>query len=430
MVIDGVNAGSPRHPVVNVSFLFKRIKNLYNTAAASEKVGCKNPAAIYPFMSNISPIEFPEQGKVEGELLVALARDRSTPARRALVEAVTEIPEAADALTSQRERKLMFDILRRLVHEAEMVVRRTISLRLSEMEDAPRDLVRVLANDKIEIAYPILTKSGALDDDDLIEIIEHRTFEHQLAVSIRSNISESVSDALVDTGDKNVIKCLLQNTTSEISRSTMEYLVEQSEREDIFRDPLVRRQDLGKDLAERMFLWVSQSLREVIVKDWDLDERTVERLITDAGKRNWQDTDTVEERQNKAQKLAEALDEQGLLSQESMMRILRNGDVALFVAMFGRFTKLEDGFVKRILFDPSGRALAAACISSGIDEEGFRTIYGFARKARSPANKGRRDFQEALYYYARTPTEAANDIVKRWQEHPDPTGMWDLGIPQ
>lgn len=381
-------------------------------------------------MSNANAIEFQEHGKIEGEILVALARDRSAPARRALVEAVTEIPEATDEGTSQRERKLMFDILRRLVHEAEMVVRRTISVRLSEMDDAPRDLVRVLANDKIEIAYPILTKSGALEDDDLAEVIEHRTFEHQLAVAIRSNISETVTDALVDTGDKNVIKCLLQNTTSEISRATMEYLVEQSEREDIFREPLVRREDLGKDLAERMYLWVSQSLREAIVQDWDIDERTVERLITDAGKRSWKITDTAEERMSKAQSLAESLDEQGLLSQESMMRILRNGDVALFIAMFSRFTKLDDAFVKRILFDPGGRALAAACISADIDEEGFRLIYGFARKARPPANKGRRDYQEALYYYARTPTDAANNIVKRWREHPDPTGIWDLGIAQ
>ena len=379
-------------------------------------------------MSNVNSIEFQEQGKFENEILVALARDRSAPARRALVEALTEIPQAVDEKTSQRERKLMFDILRRLVHEAEMVVRRTISLRLSEMEDAPRDLVRLMANDKIEIAYPILTKSGVLEDSDLAEVIEHRTFEHQLAVAIRSNISETVSDTLVDTGDTNVIKCLLQNSTSQISRATMEYLVEQSEREDTFREPLVRRQDLGRDLAEKMFLWVSQSLRDVIVDDWDFDVRTVERLITDAGQRGWKDTDTAEERQSKAQELAESLDEQGLLSQESMMRILRNGDVALFIAMFSRITRLDDAFVKRIIFDPGGRALAAACISADIDEEGFRLIYGFARKARPTAKKERQSYQNALYYYARMPTDAANNIVKRWQDHPDPTGMWDLGL--
>ena len=379
-------------------------------------------------MSNANPIDFDGQGKIESDLLVALARDRSAPARRALVEAVTNLPEAEDEGTSQRERKLMFDILRRLVHEAEMVVRRTISIRLSEMDDAPRDLVRFLANDKIEIAYPILTKSRALEDEDLIEIIEHRTFEHQLAVAIRSNISESVSDSLVDTGDKNVIKCLLQNTTSQVSRATMEYLVEQSEREDIFREPLVRRKDLSADLAQRMFLWVSQSLREVIVKDWSLDEKTVDRLLQDAKQRSWKTSTNTEDQQSKAHQLAETLDEEGLMSQDSMLRVLRNGDVALFIAMFSRFTRLEEAFVKRILFDPAGRALAAACIAAGIDEAGFREIFGYARRARASSSRGRKDFQDALYYFAQTPTEAANNIVKRWQAHPNPTGMWDLGV--
>lgn len=379
-------------------------------------------------MRNANPIDFDGQGKTESELLVSLARDRSAPARRALVEAVTNLPEAEDEGTSQRERKLMFDILRRLVHDAEMVVRRTISIRLSEMDDAPRDLVRFLANDKIEIAYPILTKSSVLEDEDLIEIIEHRTFEHQLAVAIRSNISESVSDSLVDTGDKNVIKCLLQNTTSQVSRATMEYLVEQSEREDIFREPLVRRKDLGADLAQRMFLWVSQTLREVIVKDWALDEKTVDRLLQDAKQRSWKTSTNTEDQQSKAHQLAETLDEEGLMSQDSMLRVLRNGDVALFIAMFSRFTQLDEAFVKRILFDPAGRALAAACIAAGVDEAGFREIFGYARRARASSLRGRKDFQDALYYFAQTPTEAANNIVKRWQAHPNPTGMWDLGV--
>ena len=111
-----------------------------------------------------------------------------------------------------------------------------------------------------------------------------------------------------------------------------------------------------------------------------------------------------------------------------MLRILRNGDVALFIAMFSRLTRLEDSFVKRIIFDPSGRALAAACIAADIDETGFHQIYGFAQKAHLPSPKGRRIYQDALCYFAQTPTEAAAAIVKRWQSHPNLAGMWDLGI--
>lgn len=363
-----------------------------------------------------------------GEHLVALARDPSSAARRRLVDAVTELPSAGDDGTTKREREIMFDILRRLIHEAEMVVRRTVSLRLSEMSDAPRDLVRLLANDKIEIAYPILTKSGVLLDEDLIEVVKNRTFEHQLAVSIRSNLSETVSDSIVETGNKNVIKCLLQNTTAQITRATMEYLVEQSEREDIFRDPLVRRNDLDRDLAERMFGWVSQTLRRIIIDDWDLDEKTVNRLLAKSSQKEWGQESDAPERKSKARILAERLSGQGLLSPETLIRVLRNGDVALFTAMFGRLTGLKEPFVLRILYDIRGSALAAACKFAKLDKDAFREIYVFARQARKTAGDNERFLQRALQFYDRKTPIQIEEIVRHWQRHPDPTGMWDLGL--
>jgi uncharacterized protein (DUF2336 family) len=208
----------------------------------------------------------------------------------------------------------------------------------------------------------------------------------------------------------------------------MEYLVDQSEREDIFREPLVRRKDLGEDLAERMFLWVSQSLRQVIVNDWKLDDATVERLIDAADELSKANENSGAARQGKARQLAQMLDEEGLLDQDTILRILRNGDVALFIALFARMTRLDDSFVKRILFDPSGRALAAACIASRFDEAGFREIYAYAQKARPTAPRGRRDYQDALYYFSNATSEEASKIVERWQDHPNPAGMWDLGI--
>ena len=372
--------------------------------------------------------ESEDRERVAGEQLVALARDPSIAARRQLVDAVAELPSTGNDSTTKREREIMFDILRRLVHEAEMAVRRSVSMRLSEMPDAPRDLVRLLANDKIEIAYPILTKSGALLDEDLIEVVKNRTFEHQLAVAIRSNLSEAVSDSIVETENKNVIKCLLQNTTAQITRATMAYLVEQSEREDIFREPLVRRNDLDRDLAERMFGWVSQTLRQIIINDWNLDENTVNRLLVKTSQKEWGRESDAPERKSKARILAERLSEQGLLSPDTIIRVLKNGDVALFTAMFGRLTGLKEPFVLRILYDIRGTALAAACKFAKLDKEVFRAIYVFARQARKSQGSNQRYLQQALQFYDRkTPTQV-EEIVRRWQRHPNPTGMWDLGL--
>ena len=120
------------------------------------------------------------------------------------------------ARLSDRERALMADILTRLVGDFELAVRRMLSARLAERATVPRDLVVLLANDAIEVARPILFRSTVLGDDELIEIIHHRTLEHQLAIAMRQDLSARVSEALAGTENVDVITTLLQNAGAEI----------------------------------------------------------------------------------------------------------------------------------------------------------------------------------------------------------------------
>ena len=126
-------------------------------------------------MTNTSP---------DVEQLLALARDKTVASRQTLVETVSDLFFANEGVLSDRERALMTDILRQLIHDVEMSVRKALSERFSAQDGAPHDLVLALANDDIEVAHPILTDSQILQDIDLIEIIHHRTLEHQLAIAI------------------------------------------------------------------------------------------------------------------------------------------------------------------------------------------------------------------------------------------------------
>ena len=56
-----------------------------------------------------------------------------------------------------------------------------------------------------------------LQDSELIEIVHHRTLEHQLAIAMRRRVSAAVSDALVEEGSPDVIKTLLENPNAAIS---------------------------------------------------------------------------------------------------------------------------------------------------------------------------------------------------------------------
>src|SRR5690606_28310465 len=113
--------------------------------------------------------------------------------------------------------------LKKLIHDVAVPVRKALAERLAQVPSAPHDVIVALANDEIDIAQPILMRSEALLDVDLIEIIRHRTMEHQLAIAMRRNLSESVSGALVEAGSQDVIKTLLENPDARISEATMCY---------------------------------------------------------------------------------------------------------------------------------------------------------------------------------------------------------------
>lgn len=353
---------------------------------------------------------------VDTEHLFELARDKSAEGRNALAEAISDLTLESNRVLSERERALTFDILGRVIHEMEMSVRRTVATRLADMRDAPRDIVRLLASDDIEIAYPILTQSGVLLDADLIEIIRHRTLEHQLAIAIRHQVSEAVSDALVEANDENVISTLLSNQNAKISQSTMEYLVEESRRIDAFQEPILGRKDLDSKLVERMFLWVSAALRQTILEDWDLDPATVDALLEEATVNEVKSATRSSGPKTKAEELVCNLAEDEIVTSDLLLKALQDGEVTLFIGMLKQMTGLRTVLVNRIVFEPGGEGLAIVCRSLEMDKDTFADIFTLTRNARPAAAKTlQRDIRKIVSLYDRITLASAAEVVERWQ---------------
>ena len=92
----------------------------------------------------------------------------------------------------------MDDILTNLVDQMELTLRRALAEKLADTPSAPSSLITFLAQDEASVARPILLKSCLLRDEQLIEIVKHRTKEHQLCIAMRRNISELVSSSLIE----------------------------------------------------------------------------------------------------------------------------------------------------------------------------------------------------------------------------------------
>lgn len=363
--------------------------------------------------------------EVDAEHLLELAHRKSAEARTVLAQTVSDLFCGGGGSLTDRERSLMFDILRKIITDVEVRVRKALSEKLADLPEAPHDLIRSLANDTAEVAYPVLTRSRVLADRDLIEVIRNRTLEHQLAIALRFSVSEAVSEVLAETGEESVIETLLGNPNARISQSTLSYLVEQSRRVDRFREPLLRREELSPELAKRMFLWVSAALREHIIARYDLDEVVVDRLVQEAALEQLEEADDEEGEgtaEEIANELAGDLAEQFELDPEMLVQALAQGEVALFVGMFAGATGLRSGLIKRLLFEPGGEGLAIACKALGLDRDTFSRLFALSRAARPQhASAERAAAHRVLAFFERIPAKEARRVMERWKLDPEYT---------
>ncbi len=354
--------------------------------------------------------------------LYRLARERSDAGRKALVDAVSDLFFDDQQVLSDREKALMTDILRQIIHDVEMSVRVNLAERLAETKNAPHELVVLLANDEIEVAHPILLDSELLHDTDLIEIIHQRTLEHQLSIAMRKSINEDVTDALVETGSEDVVKTMLENSSARISKGTMEYLVYQSKRVDSYQNPLLQRPDLAPDLAKRMYWWVSAALRQHIVENYEVDLSEIDETIETAVH------DVIYESKEKEEKeeppipvvLAERLAESEAITPQLLVKVLRQGEIPLFEALFAKMTGLDVPLVRQLLFEPGGEALAMACKAAKIDKSNFASLFMLSRKAWSGGEAiSPVELTRVLNLFDRVQTDMATKLLKQWRRDPE-----------
>lgn len=358
------------------------------------------------------------QQPTELETLESLARDKTAAGRNVLTATISDLFFAQSKVLTDRERALMSEILRKLISDVELSVRQGLAERLAELPDPPRDLIVTLARDEIDVARAILMQSNALQDLELIEIIRHRGLEHQMAIALRRSLSEDVSDALVSAGDTDIIRTLLLNGSARISLNTMEYLVEQSRRFDIFQEPLLHREEMTPTLARRMYEFVSQALRDFILAQWNFDPAvldpviapTIEALVADQA-----DHSTT-----KAEELAANLAADDALTPELMISTLKGGEVALFIAMFARWCGIAVTVARRMLFEADGDSLCIACKASGVGKPHFASIYLLSRSGASAApHPSLADMAGLLGLYDRVSESAALSLLHKWQSDPN-----------
>src|ERR1700709_2657558 len=123
-----------------------------------------------------------------GRLAQLAMNPGSGTSREEIYLAVASLYRIQGTGLNDRERALMHEILRRLTRDVEMAIRIALAERLADDTTAPHDLILLLADDKIEVARPLLLRSPLLTDADVLDMIAQSNVPVQEVVAERPNI--------------------------------------------------------------------------------------------------------------------------------------------------------------------------------------------------------------------------------------------------
>ena len=260
---------------------------------------------------------------------------------------------------SGSERKIAEEIFALMVRDAEVRVRAALSTNLKDCEFLSHDIAKSLAADVDEVSLPMLQFSSVLTDDDLIEIVRNHGQSKQKAVAKRERLSETVADALVDTGDEEVVATLVSNDSAEISEPTLQRVVDEFGTIEKVNEPLTMRSKLPVTVAERLVNLVSERLRDHLMTKHELPPEQISDLILQSRERatlgllspNADTTDVVD--------LVSQLYASGRLTPTIILRAVCLGDMRFFEAALATLARVSLKNALKLIHDSSGLGLPA-----------------------------------------------------------------------
>ncbi|WP_051160758.1 DUF2336 domain-containing protein [Bradyrhizobium japonicum] len=187
---------------------------------------------------------------------------RSLARRADMLKRVTDLFLSGSGRHSRAEIDLFEEVMTRLIDSVEIAARAQFGSRLAEAADAPGNVMRLLAFDReIEVAGPVLSRSGCLSEQDLIRNAETMSQRHLLAISKRRELKEGLTDVLVTRGDRAVLVSTATNPGCRFSSLGLSSLVEKAGSDDTLALSIWARQDIPRQQMVRLFRQASEGLR-------------------------------------------------------------------------------------------------------------------------------------------------------------------------
>lgn len=332
-----------------------------------------------------------------------LSQDSSPEARADIAGKVAATLSAG--VFNEKESELAIEILRALSRDMETRVRKSIVMHLHGALSVPHDLIKQLADDVGEVSVPLLRYSYALTEDDLIDIVRStREVAKLVAIASRESISGDLSEALLDTKVREVMKTVLANKGAVLRDQQLMKRWDSIAGERSLLEVLVSRGGLSLSVAEKLYAVVTEELKERLARMYRLPMIMVEEATEDA--REWATLGMVApEGQPTAfseadlEKLVDHLYSNNRLTYSLVIRSLCTGDLGFFETAVARLASVPRVNARILLFDGGPLGFQAIYEKASMPEGFFEAIQTLLRISLEETGYGhfrREDFRQRV----------------------------------
>lgn len=303
-------------------------------------------------------------------------------ARKILLRRLIDYIALPGSQVAPQDRSMGGDILLDMLFHATEEERFLCASRLSVMSEAPRRVLRYLAQCNLEIARPLLEISEAFDSSDLLEIIDQVSVEHRIMIAKRKRVPVAVSDQLARRGEISVVKALLKNKGAELSETAVDNLVGRSRGEEGLVELLITRLELKPAQAMAMFWWSDRDTRRIILQRHAADRSEMVGMCGDvfaiAAKEGWADpvarkTLQLIERRQRNRAAIERSPYESL--EHAVEAAAQSGMTPELVQEIGYLAGIKPVTSAKILSDPGADGIAVLCKATGLKKPSLKNFW-------------------------------------------------------
>jgi uncharacterized protein (DUF2336 family) len=336
-----------------------------------------------------------------------------SPGRRTdVLRRVTDLFGSKAEHLSEQQISVFDDVLSYLVAHLEKEALAELSMRLAPVTKAPPRTIRKLAShDAIEIAGPILTNSNQITDQELIEIARTKGQAHQLRIAARPQLTEAVTEVLIDRGDSEVVHEVTSNKGARFSDSGFAKLLVLADGDDRLTTTFASRSDIPPRVFRDILIRASETVRQKLLAAAPPERREpLKKILTEIS--GQLGTGVTVKHYAEAQKLVRSFSQDTLLTRRKLLEFAQARQLDETVATLAALTAVPIECVDRLFYGVEAHGVMVICKLMALE-------WGVARAvllSRPDTQKSVRQDIEALEndYRAITP-QMAQRLVRFWQ---------------